>query len=298
MSAPLPAAPSAPGQPLWQIHRERVLLAGAGRAILLQLAHPLVAAGVAAHSGFARDPMTRLRRTLDITYALVFGDDGQAGQAAGALAAAHRPVRGVLDRAVGRYPAGTPYDAGDPALALWVHATLIDTALVVHRRFIGPLPAPVLERYHLEAAVLARRLGVRGEAVLARRGDFEAYVSAMVAGDGLAVDAPTRRVLRPRAPWSLRAAGPVVAFLTAGLLPPPLREAFGLRWSAGRERLLAALAAASRALVPWLPDPLRAVAPARRAERRLRGAAPIAAPSPHRRASGRAEPIDAAGPGA
>jgi len=280
MTAALAPPASAPGQPLWQVHRERVLLAGAGRAILLQLAHPLVAAGVAAHSGFARDPMARLRRTLDITYALVFGDDSTAGRASAALAAAHRPVRGVLEHAVGRFPAGTPYDAADPALALWVHATLIDTALVVHRRFVGPLPAPALERYHLEAADLARRLGVRGEALLGGRRDFEVYVAAMLAGDTLAVDGPTRdlawRVLRPRAPWSLRAAGPLVAFLTAGLLPAPLRAAFGLRWSPGRERLLAVLAAASRALVPWLPDPLRAVAPARRAERRRRPAVPIA----------------------
>jgi uncharacterized protein (DUF2236 family) len=236
---------------------------------------------VAAHSGFVRDPLTRLRRTLDITYALVFGDDTVAGRASGALAAAHRPVRGLLPRAVGRFPSGTPYDASDPALALWVHATLIDSALAVHRRFVGPLPAAALERYHLEAAGLARRLGVRGDAVPRRREDFEAYVAGMLAGDTLAVDAETRalawRVLRPRAPWRLRAAGPAVAFLTAGLLPPSIRAAFGLRWSAPREHLLTVVAAASRALLPWLPDAVRAVAPARRAERRRRPAPPIAA---------------------
>src|SRR5215831_14539959 len=101
----------APDRQIWKIDRETALLLGAGRALLLQLAHPLVAAGVVEHSAFARDRLGRLRRTLDLSYALVFGSLPMARAAVRRMDTVHARVRGVLTASVGRFPAGTSYDA-------------------------------------------------------------------------------------------------------------------------------------------------------------------------------------------
>src|SRR5438270_2462341 len=122
-----PLGAGAPGDPglfgpqsmIWNVARERVLVAAGPAALLMQLAHPLVAAGVAAHSDFRRDPFARLRSTLDATLKISFGDTAQAHRAATRVMTVHRRVRGRLGERVGRFPAGTTYDATDPRLAMW-----------------------------------------------------------------------------------------------------------------------------------------------------------------------------------
>ena len=102
-----------------RVNREAVVVLGWGRAILLQLAHPLVTAGVGAHSGFDAGALAyvrRMRGTIGSMLSLTFGTDAEVRETAGRINAIHRRVHGRLDRAVGRYPAGTPYDATDPAL--------------------------------------------------------------------------------------------------------------------------------------------------------------------------------------
>ncbi len=110
-----------------KVNGEAVLLVGGGRALLMQLAHPLVARGVAEHSGFQANPFARLQRTLAAVYAIVFGTEEEARQAVDTVRAVHDRVR------------GPGYEANDPRLLLWVHATLVDTALRVYSRFIGAL---------------------------------------------------------------------------------------------------------------------------------------------------------------
>jgi uncharacterized protein (DUF2236 family) len=270
MTAVPPGALVPPGHPLWQVHRERVLLLGAGRALLMQLAHPLVAAGVAEHSDFTRDPLGRLRRTLGPMYAMVFGDAAARAAARRGLEAVHGRVRGRLAAAVGPFPAGAPYDAGDPALRAWVHATLVDSTLVAHARFVGPLAPAARSAYYAASRLLGREVGVPENALPATIEAFEAWMARSCAGDTLTVGPAARAaaaaVLRPRHPL-LTPAMPLLRFVTAGLLPAPLRARYGLPWSPGRERLLEVLAAAVRGLRPALPAPLRVVAPARRAER-------------------------------
>ncbi|MDP3938732.1 MAG: oxygenase MpaB family protein [Deltaproteobacteria bacterium] len=155
-----------PGSPIRRVHREGVLLLGGGRALLLQLAHPLVAEGVEAHSNFRADPLGRLRRTLDTMLAIVFGDRETALAWAGRVRETHTRVRGTLREAAGPFPASTPYEANDPALLLWVHATLIDTSLRVYRDFFGPLDSPALLRYYEETKRMAGVLGAPAASVL------------------------------------------------------------------------------------------------------------------------------------
>ena len=246
-----------PDDAIWTVDRELALLLGAGRALLLQIAHPLVAAGVAEHSAFARDPLGRRFRTLDPMYTLGFGGVSRAEAATARLRRVHGPVRGVLAEAVGAYPAGTRYDAADPELRLWVHATLIDTSLLVYTRFVRALPPAEAARYYLDSRELARRVDVPASHVPPTLEAFHAYVSGVVAGDALAVGPATRdlarAIFRPAALPALRAIAPLAELLTAGLLPPRVREMYGYGWSPARERAVRAAAAVVRWCLPLLP---------------------------------------------
>jgi uncharacterized protein (DUF2236 family) len=126
------------GSKIWQVNREMVLLLAGGRALLMQLGHPKVAAGVAEHSRFQQDPFARLRRTMSAMWSIVFDPQPQARAALERVELRHKSVRGVVP--VGE-PAqgGAPYDAFEQDLLLWVHATLIDSALVAYGRFVAPL---------------------------------------------------------------------------------------------------------------------------------------------------------------
>jgi uncharacterized protein (DUF2236 family) len=149
-----------PNSEVWAVGRERVLLLGGPAALLLQLAHPLVAAGVADHSGFRVDPFDRLRATLDATLRISFGDSDQAGQAADRVRATHRAVRGALQVSTGPFPAGTPYSASDPDLAMWVHATLVSVAMDSFELLVEPLSLKRREGYYRESGRFARLFGV------------------------------------------------------------------------------------------------------------------------------------------
>ena len=146
-----------------RINGETVVVLGWGRAILMQLAHPLVAAGVGAHSRFDARPLAylqRMRGTISAMLSLTFGSEAEIRQTAERINAIHRRVHGRLDREVGSYAAGTHYDATDPALLTWVHATLVDSQLLTYALFVGPLTADEEDGYLAEAAQVGPHLGV------------------------------------------------------------------------------------------------------------------------------------------
>ena len=190
-----------PGSMVWRVGRERVLLMGGAAALLLQIAHPLIAAGVVDHSGFRRDPFQRLRSTLDATLRITFGDAAQARDAGAGVAAVHRRVRGLLSTRVGRFPEGTPYDAGLPELALWVYATLIGTSIAAFERFVGPLTAADKERHYQQTRPFARLFGVGDQVLPASHAAFRRYFEEMIDGRDLVVGAEARElaagVMRP-----------------------------------------------------------------------------------------------------
>src|SRR5918994_3653424 len=95
-----------------RVNAERIVVLSWSRAILLQLAHPLVAAGVAEHSSFRHGRLTaarRLHQTIRAMLALTFGDDGARTHALEGIRGIHRRVHGRLHAAVGFFPAGAPY---------------------------------------------------------------------------------------------------------------------------------------------------------------------------------------------
>ena len=252
--------PHSPESVSWRIHRENALLLAGGRALLLQLAHPGVAAGVEEHSDFRSRPLRRLFRTLDLWFGLTFGDPEHVRGAAHAINTTHRRVR------------GQGYRATDPRLLLWVHATLMESSLVAFEEFIRPLAPDEREAYYQEAKSLGALLGVQQTRYPPRFADFERYWSEMLTGDELRVDdrarSLARAVLWPRIGVVPGALWHPVAALTAGLLPEPLREAYALPWGRMERGLFAAERRLFATLFPRLPAPVRYMVPAQRAERR------------------------------
>lgn len=247
-----------PGSTIRRVGQEALTLLGGGRAVLLQLAHPLVAAGVTEHSDFQSDPLSRLLRTLTLMHTLVFGTRHQVRRALHRFEAAHARVQGRLGQAVGPFPAGTPYTAGDPELKLWVHATLVDTSLLTYERFVAPLTPEERSSYYADTRLLAQLLDIPDQSLPSSLPEFRRYVANMLTGDRLTVDNTGRRlawdVLHPRGVGLVpSASASLLRFVTAGLLPPRLRWAFGLKWGPGRQILLDALRRTTRLLRPVAP---------------------------------------------
>jgi uncharacterized protein (DUF2236 family) len=228
-----------------RVHAHAALLAGGGRALLMQLAHPQVAQGVAEHSDFARDPIARLLRTLRLTLTLVYGDDAEVSRALDAINGVHQRV------------AGPGYAATDSALLLWVHATLIDTSLRLHALLIRPLTTTEAAFYYEDMQRIGEALGIPHDAFPPDVASFNAYVSTMNAT--LQVTETARalagEIFRPRG--AITPALIAQRHITAGLLPESLRRQYNLPWGQHRQTALKASAKLSRVVHPYLPKVLR-----------------------------------------
>ncbi|MDQ6720931.1 MAG: DUF2236 domain-containing protein [Candidatus Dormibacteraeota bacterium] len=232
-----------------RVNRENVLFLGGGRALLMQLAHPKVAAGVDEHSDFRSHPLRRLRRTLLMTMAIVFGSRETALAAARAVNQVHARVR------------GHDYRALDPDLLLWVHATLMDTALVTYETFVQSLLARDREDFYQEFKLLGELLGIPRDRFPDTLRDFDAYLDAMIESGAVRVDQRAlnlaRLVLRPR--LRLLPGPAMIPFevVTAGLLPPALRSQYGLTWGTGQQRAFRLAVRTLPRLVALTPPVLR-----------------------------------------
>ena len=255
-----------PDSMMWRINREAVLLGAGPAALLLQVAHPLVAAGVAEHSTFEHDPFARLRGTLITTMDLVFGDGRRAEAAVRRLNSVHASVR------------GEGYRALDPQLLLWVQVTLIKTSVDAYSRWVRPLSAGQREQFWQEA----RRVGVRLGIPLAQSpADWPAltgYWARMIADDGPIHATPTARrlsplILRPPLPLLPNSVVGLLGLPGMALLPPRLRDEFGIKWTGRDEALARALSAGVRGWTSAVPGPLRWMPQARAAYRRIAAAA-------------------------
>lgn len=241
------------GRGLADIGAEVVLIAGGGRAILLQLANPAIGHAIAQHSRFANGPIDRLRHTLAYVYAIVYGTPAQVAAVRERVNRRHAPVRSEPG-------AAPPYDATDAALQLWVAATLYDTAMLVHERLIGTLSEADLDRIYADYAAIGTALQVPPELWPADRAAFAEYWRSQLSE--LRVDATTLGVaealLYPRTgpPW-LRLAMPLARLVTAGLLPPGIRNQFRFAWGPRREQRFELAIAGMRAVNRLLPRRLR-----------------------------------------
>jgi len=251
----------APDSLSWRLHRESALLLGGGRALLMQVAHPLVAEGVARFSNFRKDPLARLWRTLELTLTISFASAAEAIAAVRTIERAHKRVHGELEQRVGPFPAGIHYDASDPDLMFWVHATLVDSAIVVYDRFVAPLGRTERRAYYEESKITARVMGIPESHLPPTYAGFQRYLRTMLRDHTLTVGSAGREVahavLYPERPPGLSQLLLPARLLTCDLLPAELRRQFQLPsvpLVAGAATLLAT---ASRALLPWIPQRLR-----------------------------------------
>jgi uncharacterized protein (DUF2236 family) len=258
----------------WQLGGELVVFLGGGRAALLQLAHPFVAYAIAQHSHTRADVAGRFRRTFRSVFAMVFGDLDDAFAAARRVHAVHSAIHGTIPEAVGGWPAGAHYHANDADALRWVHATLVDTTLVVRELLDGPLPAAIRDGYVIEMNRFAALFGIPEALWPASHAAHAAYLDAMLASDRLAV-APCARSMarflvgrdRDRQP----ALGRIAEAVTALLLPTGLAAQFALRGTPRRARVgLDAFGAVYRRV----PRAARRIPARAAAERRLDGLPP------------------------
>ena len=280
-----------PGSEAWRLNREAMLLLGAGpRALLLQIAHPLVAAGVAEHSDFQSDPWTRLSGTLRSYLRIVYGSAEMARAEIRRLGELHRGIRG---EAYGRR-----YSALDPALALWVHATLVDSTIAAYDAWLEPLTHAQRARYYEETLPVGRAFGIPEATLPPDLEAFEAYLADMLGPGGPIEVGPDARELAiaithpPLGPAAL-AAGPIIGRLapmldgipsrayswlfwpSIGLLPARVREGYELPWGM-RQRLVAGwLVSTWQAWRPMLPASFRQMPQAIRVDRRVGAGRPL-----------------------
>jgi uncharacterized protein (DUF2236 family) len=246
-----------------RVDREMFVLLGGSAAVLMQIAHPLVAAGVEQHSGYFRDPIGRLRRTLNTSLEVVFAEPRGARAAIRRIDRRHGPVRGMAAD-------GRVYEARDPELLMWVQATLVLTSLRVYEAILGPLGPADRDAYWQEGRPLAALLGIPFERQPTTIGDLERYERRMLATAVRPDEASrrvARRVLHPF-PWVPAPVYWPTDAIAAALVPGRLRPYFGLRYRTIERLFFAIVIATVRILRTVLPMPLTVVPQARRFERR------------------------------
>jgi uncharacterized protein (DUF2236 family) len=233
---------------------EGILLAGAGRAILLQLADPAVGRGVAEHSTFTDRPINRLTGTLTYVYAVVYGTDEQLKEVRRRVNRAHAPVR----RAADEHSSG--YNAYDAELQLWVTATLYDTALTIIEKIYGPLDDEAADAMYRDYAKLGTALQLPERMWPEDRAAFSRYWDERLRtlrADHNAVRVGRGLLYPQRAALWYRAIMPSARFLTAGFLPDQLRKDFGLPWSGRHERRFHVTMKTLAVVYPKLPRGIR-----------------------------------------
>lgn len=255
-----PAFP--PGSIIRHLARERVLLLYGPTATVLQVAHPLVAAGVRDHSSFESDPLARLHRTLDAVYAITFGTRRDAAAAAGGIARLHARVRGTLEPGSVESPAPDErYSAADPELLLWVSATLIACAIEAYERFVRPLSEAELEAYHEQSRAWAAYFGLSPRYGPQSYGEFDAYYRDTLASERLGSHPVSRsvaaRVATPLHPMWARPLGLPVRLVLGETLPPGVRERLGFRSTSTSRAAWRGASATVRAALPRVPGRVR-----------------------------------------
>lgn len=242
-SAPNPAAGFfGPGSMAWRLSREMVLGLVILRALLMQVAHPKVAQGVAEHSDFRQRPFARAIATFKAQQCIVFGSCDESIDALLRIYARHLGVQGPR------------YQANDPSLLFWVYATLIDSMFFAYRTFLPDLSAEEWAHFYEEGKLFARLIGIAEDQMPARFADFNVWMQATIASEVITVSPVAWEIGRALLVMPVQLAMPLNVFLAAGTLPPKLREQFGLPWSPRRQRLFDLIAGAVRFTISHTPQ--------------------------------------------
>lgn len=275
-----------PASETWRVNREGVLLLASGpRALLLQLAHPMIAEGVNQHSDFKRDPWTRLERTVRSCLRIVYGSTSLARADIKRLNGFHRTITGPVQDPAAHARFGDRYHARDPELSLWVHATLVESVATTFGAWVEPLSSQERARLYAESRPIGRAFGIPDGLLPANIEAFDRYFSDMRSAAGPVHPSPkalelARYVMAPR----LDALVPFLAWVppatygwlqwpAVALLPADLRAEFQIPWGPGHAAVAAWLKAGLQAGMRISPSRLRWFPQAIRAYDRVRAAA-------------------------
>ena len=255
----------------WRINRESALFLGAGRASLLQLAHPWVATALDQHSNLRSDPLARFHNTFKVVFTTIFGTVDQALAASRSLYQLHTHIQGQIPATVGTFPAGSHYQANEVDALRWVFATLVESAMIAYESVLPPLSSTEKDIYYTESKTLAMLFGIPLASLPSDWTAFERYNRDMWASETLAVNPLSRemahRVLHGRGSWV-----PVPHWyraLTAAWMPAQLREAFALEYGKREQNAAAKALRRLPAVYRKIPMSLRYVGPYHEACARL-----------------------------
>jgi uncharacterized protein (DUF2236 family) len=259
----------------WRINRESALFLGAGRAAMLQLAHPWVAAALDQHSSLLAKPIARFHNTFRVVFTMIFGTAEQAFTSARSLYRMHTKITGEVPQAVAGYEKGSQYEALHIPALKWVYATLIESAVIAYECVLPPLTAEERAQYYDDSKILAGLFGLPANALPAEWSGFEGYIAEMFESDALGVSERSRymaqRILTGAGSW-IHVPRWYQA-LTAEWLPKRFRDEFGFNFGPRKES-----ASRARKWLPRvyarLPEGLRFVGPYQEAQERLRGLSP------------------------
>jgi uncharacterized protein (DUF2236 family) len=246
-----------------RIHREHVVGLSGARSLLMQAAHPVAFTGFFMSTGDLDNPYTRLQRTARVLDTIVWGERTDADEVTAVVRRVHSRMRGTLPQAAGKFPAGTPWAADDPALLLWILATLADSGQLVFSRYVRSLGRYERDAYWQDWRVVGQLFGLAPSEMPENGSELRDYVREMVTGDTLYVSPKARElgveiVLHPPVPLAARPLLELANFIIVGLLPGRIRRQYGLWWDPVRTVMLHAGAESTkRMLVPVLPSRLR-----------------------------------------
>jgi uncharacterized protein (DUF2236 family) len=253
----------------WRISGDARIFGASGYALLLQVTHPSVGAGVSQHSNFKENPWGRLLRTLDYTSSVIYGGPDLAWDVGRRVREMHKRIKGVR-------PDGERYHALEPAPYAWVHATLAEAIVRAHNLFCRPaLESEQTDQFWSEWRRMGRLIGVRYEDLPGTWPGLLGYFDRMVdeeLEDTEAAQDVLTSLFEPTAPplpgmrdwvwrvvsWPSTKAG---SLATLGMLPPVLRQRLGVEWTPSRERRFRAMAAATRRARPLMPPQARSFGP-------------------------------------
>ena len=259
---------------LRRVHRERAVALSGPRALLMQAAHPLAVTGLLAHSSAMDAPYDRLARTAEVMSTIGFGPREEADRVTTHVRSMHRRVNGRIKDPVGRFPAGTPYSADQPDLLLWVLFTLVDSGVVVYRKYVGSMSRAEEAGYWEDYKLVGGLFGLGRSDMPDTLEDLDDYRREMLEGDTLLVTDWARQrareiVLEPPIPWIAQPLLQTANFITIALLPDRIRREYGfapLPPAPVRRALVAGGAEyVKRVVIPFVPERLRFVPAARAA---------------------------------
>lgn len=266
-----------PSSMSWRVSREIALLAGGGRAALLQLAHPYVSHAIEQHSPTKTDPAGRFLRTFTGVFTLLFGDVAATVDTARRIHRIHSVIEGDITEGTKRFRVGHEYAANDAEALLWVFATLIDTAIKTYSLLIEPLTVIERERYYQETKRFGMLFGITRDQMPGDYEDFQRYMKQTLDSDLLQVT-PFARDLSG---FLLDSPSPLLKpmmtgyrMFTAGLLPHHLRQAYGLPAGATQQIAFWLEVRAAKTAIATLPGRLRYYPAYIDALRRLEGKRP------------------------